>query len=469
MTDSREALLGLLSSLAEGDVSPERLAAAREGIREGRLDAAEATLPDRAGRPIPLLAWAARWNDLEMVELLLERGAHVDAGHGAGGTALHEAVCRGDAALAERLLARGASPLALRADGESVLRAAHAHGVASALFQSVRRAAREASAQAPHTGLGTLPHERRYALWNDRGVDDLRRAVQARQKLDVLLVDADMKAVARALGNLVSSPRREADVAYRPVQDAKRLLFLYRLRGIGWTIVPLVFDNASPWNVEHVMELAAPGAGIAPLARALSCSVERRVIHVEHDAYTIHTEFGGIERRPSDAMSEELSELGVFVPPMRVGTDGYHARLELFGLDASDVERVDVVVLQELGEPEVDRRVELPTAAPPLVGTSAARMPGAPALVQPPEPAAKSEAPPLVREPPPLVVETGPAPSDAPPLVREPPPLVARASEPPTAPPVVPLAPPARSAEPPLVREPPPLVVDAGGDEIEDP
>src|SRR5690606_16463992 len=115
-----------------------------------------------------------------------------------------------------------------------------------------------------------------------------------------------------------------------------------------WTIIPFVFEAASPWNVEQVPELAAPGAGLGSLARALAQAVERRVVPLKYDEHTIYSEHGGIETRSGDALGEEL---GVLVPPMSVTSDGYHVQLQLFGLEPADVERVDLVILQELGEP----------------------------------------------------------------------------------------------------------------------
>lgn len=433
---SREALFALLRELARADVpAPARLAAAREAIANGHLGPpSEAFIEDRDGRPISLLVWAAAWNDGEMVELLLRQGA---------------------------------SPLAAQGARESVFRAAHRHGP-SAMFQLVRRAAREASERSSHHGLATYPGERRYALRTERGVRDLRRAVEQSRKLDVLLVACDLKATARALASLVQAPRREADVASRPVQDAARLLFLYRLKGIDWTIIPLVFETGSPWNVEHVRELAAAGSGVAPMARALASATASRVVHVKYDEHTIYTEHGGIETHRADETSDVLAELAAFVPPMRASTDGYNVRLELLGLEPSDVERVDVIVLQELGEPPIDRTIALPTSAPALVGAPVLLAQGLPAMVPASVAPAKSEAPPLVREPPPIITE--PAPSEAPPLVREPPPLIATAieSEPPIAdepPSIVPEPRVSKNAPPPLVREPPPIVAMAMSEE----
>lgn len=445
---SREALVALLTELARGEVGPERSAAARAGIGAGLLGSS-----DEAIDGVPLLAWAASWGDSEMVKLLLERGAYIDAGNGAGGTALHAAASRGDLALVELLLERGASPLAVRSTRESVLRAAHPHGP---VFQRVRRAAKEASERSAFTGLATGVLGRRYALRTDRGAEDLRRSVETRRALDVLLVESDLKTTVKALATLLQAPRREADVASRPVQDGQRLAFLYRLRGIDWTIIPLVFEAASPWSVEQVPELAAAGSGIAQLARSLARAAERRVVHVKYDEHTIYSEHGGIETRSGDAIGEELR---VLIPPMSVGTDGYHVRLQLFGVEPSDVERVDLVVLQELGEPAIVRTTALPAAAPAVVGAPVLLMTGLPAMVEAPS-IGRSEAPPMVREP---IVEAdlGPAISDAPPMAREAPPMIPGASPPPAIvdappspePPMVRL-----SDAPPLVRAPPPMV-----------
>ena len=446
---SREALVALLTELARGEVRPERLAAARAGIGAGLLASSDEVI-DGA----PLLAWAATWGDVEMVELLLERGADLDAGDGAEGSALHAAASKGHLELAELLLERGASPLGVRRTRESVLRAAHPHGP---LFQRVRRAAREASERSAFNGLATGVIDRRYALRTDRGAADLRRSVGATRALDVLLVESDLKTTVKTLAGLVQAPRREADVASRPVQDAQRLVFLYRLRGIDWTIVPFVFEAASPWSIGEVPELAAPGSGIAHLARALARAAERRVVHVKYDEHTIYSEHGGIETRggATDVIGEELR---VLIPPMSVGTDGFHVRLQLFGVEPSDVERVDLVVLQELGEPAVVRTTALPAAAPAVVGAPVLLMPGLPARVEAPV-IGRSEAPPMVREPI-EPADLGPAISDAAPMAREAPPMIPGAPPPRVdAPPASPEPPMVRLSDaPPLVRAPPPMV-----------
>ncbi|MBX3276105.1 MAG: hypothetical protein KF729_37985, partial [Sandaracinaceae bacterium] len=348
-------------------------------------------------------------------------------------TEFHDAVARGDLAEVERRLAAGESPLAVREDGASLVWTAHLGAERApsgrAVFDAVLRAARDAASRAPGRapGLTTAPLARQYVLRSDRGMRALRESLGATQWLDVLLLEGEVKVAARELARLVRSPRREADVAARAVADAARLLFAFRLKGLAWTIVPLVVEPASRWSVPDVTELEAPGDGIGRLARALALGAGARVAHLEYDRLTLHHAHGAMEVRsfeveewwapdelsPSAAgatdlaaarwdeqlrrMDEALGELGVLVPPMRVRTDGYHVQLELAGVAPSDVERVDLVVLSELGERAVDRTLATPSA-PSAVGPAPSAQPlasPAPPRVSS-EPALASPAPPRV-------------------------------------------------------------------------
>jgi ankyrin repeat protein len=68
------------------------------------------------------LHWAAHWNDLAAVELLLGAGANPKAANRYGATPLSEAAALGNAAMIEALLKAGADPNTLTtADGETVL------------------------------------------------------------------------------------------------------------------------------------------------------------------------------------------------------------------------------------------------------------------------------------------------------------------------------------------------------------
>jgi len=397
---------------------------------------------------------------------------------------LAAAVAQGDADEVRALLEAGASPLAATGEHESMLRAAHARrdapGGAEVLLL-LRRAASEAIEQsaARLNGLATPAGDGDAGAI---GLAPLRRALRATRRAHVLAAECEVKTAARALGKLVGSPRREADVAQRPVADAPRLAFLYRAHGSAWTLIPLVFDIDSAWHLERVPELEARGAGLSPLARALAAEAECRVLHVEYDAVTEHSPSGALERKtfevedwwvpegtpptPDEArallpdfagapdalleaaaarrerlrrMDAALDELGIRVPPMRVQTDGWGVQLELRG--ARDVERVDVVVLQELGDAPKDRALGQAPAAPAMVGPG-----GAPALAH---------------APPPKVDAPEPAPSSAAPMSNAPPPVLGpqRTTGAPAAPP------PIVSGEPAVPNELP----DAGDEPAEEP
>lgn len=439
---------------------------------------------------------------------------------------LFTAVAEGDLEAVVRLLGdEGASPLAVREDRTSLARAAHRHlddgAQGRAVFQRVRRAAEEAVERSERlAGLAGIPGPRL-----GRGLADLRATVGASGALDLVCAECEVKTAARALATLVQSPRREADVASRPVADAARLAFVYRLRPSAWSIVPLVLEAGSPWSVPHVRELAARGEGVGPIAKALAETAGCRTMHVELDTVTEYAPDGAVQRRtfepeewwapdgplptaeeaaaalpgraddpalPEAAarrrerlrrMDEALAGLGVDVPSMRIRTNGWDVQLEL-GLDAAQVARADLVVLQELGDPAVDRSLGQAPPAPALVapGGEAPLAHAPPSIVSAPEPD-RSEGEAMAHEPPPIVdapaVVAEPAVADGPkepPLVREPPPMVDPSEVPPNEPPApaprdepeapddpeapdAP-APPVRggTAEPPMVSEPPPIV-----------
>ncbi len=70
------------------------------------------------------LHWAAKWNDAEMVTLLVAAGAKVDAVNRYGATPLWQACSNGNAPVVTALLKGGANPNQLALDGESPLMAA---------------------------------------------------------------------------------------------------------------------------------------------------------------------------------------------------------------------------------------------------------------------------------------------------------------------------------------------------------
>ena len=80
------------------------------------------------------LHWAAHWNDLDAVNLLLRAGANPKIANRYGATPLSEAASAGNAPMIEALLKAGADPKALTTpDGETVLMTAARSGSADAV------------------------------------------------------------------------------------------------------------------------------------------------------------------------------------------------------------------------------------------------------------------------------------------------------------------------------------------------
>jgi ankyrin repeat protein len=88
------------------------------------------------------LHWAAHWNDLDAVKLLIGTGANAKAANRYGATPLSEGVVLGSAALIEALLGAGADPKTLTTtDGETVLMTAARAGNADAVRVLLNRGA----------------------------------------------------------------------------------------------------------------------------------------------------------------------------------------------------------------------------------------------------------------------------------------------------------------------------------------
>ena len=80
------------------------------------------------------LQWAAHWNDLDAVKVLLNAGANPSLANRYGATPLSEAAVGGNAAMIEALLRAGADPKTLTtADGETVLMTAARSGSVEAV------------------------------------------------------------------------------------------------------------------------------------------------------------------------------------------------------------------------------------------------------------------------------------------------------------------------------------------------
>jgi ankyrin repeat protein len=87
--------------------------------------------PDVEG--MTALHWAAHWNDLETVGLLLKAGANAKAANRYGVTPLHEASTVGNLSIIEALLTAGADPNAALGEGETPLMTATRTGNVAAV------------------------------------------------------------------------------------------------------------------------------------------------------------------------------------------------------------------------------------------------------------------------------------------------------------------------------------------------
>jgi uncharacterized protein len=118
--------------------------AVRAMSKAGDVNAAD---PDGA----TALHWAAHWDDVAAVELLLARGARAEAASALRITPLMLACMNGNAPIAQRLLQAGANPNAASAGGETALMMAARTGN-TAIVRALVAAGANVSATEPRRG-----------------------------------------------------------------------------------------------------------------------------------------------------------------------------------------------------------------------------------------------------------------------------------------------------------------------------
>src|SRR5678816_2097828 len=123
-------LLGAVGSVISA-ASPE----VADAVRTRNASALQSLLKQRADVNVAepdgttALHWAAHWNDLDTVNLLLKAGANAKAVNRYGASPLSEAVSSGSVAMIQALLNAGADPKTLTTpDGETVLMTASRAG-----------------------------------------------------------------------------------------------------------------------------------------------------------------------------------------------------------------------------------------------------------------------------------------------------------------------------------------------------
>jgi ankyrin repeat protein len=136
---NRELMEILLSSGAPLEICTAASLGMTEKVRE-LLDADPSLKDARGAHGIPLLYYPTITGNVALADLVLSRGADVNAGAG-GNTALHGAAMMGQTQMAEWLLAHNADPNAADYEGKTALQRAREHshyGVAEVLERYAR-------------------------------------------------------------------------------------------------------------------------------------------------------------------------------------------------------------------------------------------------------------------------------------------------------------------------------------------
>ena len=132
------AVYGQSDGLSPSATADRRIVAAAKqqnaaAVRALITQRADVDTPDAEG--MTALHWAAHWNDIDTVHLLLSAGAKGTAANRYGVTPLHEAATRGNAAIVGVLLRAGADANAMYGEGETPLMLAARSGSVDAVTQ----------------------------------------------------------------------------------------------------------------------------------------------------------------------------------------------------------------------------------------------------------------------------------------------------------------------------------------------
>ncbi len=365
------ALAGQLDNPIDKGLTPLMLAAENGLCRVVSELLKAGASPD--SKPVPAegtaLMLAALHGFDEVVHLLLEAGADPAARAETGATALFRASERGDLVSVRLLLAAGADSLCQTRGGQTAL------SVAGGIFRSeLRSLLREAMTKA-RAASGERPHG---VVFHPQALRD--GAIERGGVLDFLERCAEWALIA------VRAPIEEVGSGYAKIRRSAR-----RILAIGDKNVPAIGDWAyvvslyGPW----VLILRALGRadletrhGTHENARELSSKLSKRASSFtgEDTSACLHFEIFDRGKLVEKAVWEDGGELvelvsrgqglphafstdrasvdrvfaeeGIFIPPCAVQNDGQLVRLNLFGLERSDVERVDFIALERSTGPQ---------------------------------------------------------------------------------------------------------------------
>jgi ankyrin repeat protein len=323
------ALLLRAGASREGEV----LRALRDAARDGDVAKVEELLseigPDAGPTALSPLHAAAGRGHLDVVNVLLARGAAVDRRDPDGPTALIHAARNGQLTVVQRLVRAGAD---VELEGGSIGNAAdhaalnghphvaawlEAHGSASEREIGVR------FEKPPRVRLGWKLFERHAAIGNGEH--------------SLILVEAPIAEAAPALAALLDGARHLESIHERPARIARRAWPVYgvQLEGQRWSLFVHAIGSLS-WRVfERGRELAA-----ALAQRGW------RVVHASENDSDGESWFRLFEGADSTLGKDPglLRRLGIALPGFDpYARDGIH----LFGVTREDVARVDVIEIEE--------------------------------------------------------------------------------------------------------------------------
>ena len=234
-----------------------------------------ATQPDGA----TALHWGAHWNDLEIVDHLLDAGADVDAMNDLGVPPLWIALDNGDAEMALRLIDAGADVNARLPTGETVLMTAARNGLRTVVSRMLLRGAdaRLAEHEAAQTALmwaAAGGHTDVVSLLAESGSDIRGRTTRGFTALMFAARAGSVDTVRLLLD-------AGADLEGRALDGSTPLLVASRssdaLAGIDWRIIP--FESGHEETARFLIERGADVTATDRLGRtALHAAVETRRI-----------------------------------------------------------------------------------------------------------------------------------------------------------------------------------------------
>ncbi|MCP3996147.1 MAG: ankyrin repeat domain-containing protein [bacterium] len=362
-----------------------RFSPATYAAKHGLIELLEAVL--KAGAEIsqsagqfprqPPLMFAAQAGSAEMCELLLAGGADPEWS-GSAGMALHEAVRLGHLDAVRALLAGGADPRATNRDGHRPIDLVCRVTVRG---ESMRRKKAEDHSEIAallpgrdsedHHALSLSRGRGKVEVTSARGAMDFLEALSMHE-WELLAIRDDVRQAASAYSDLLCATRHLEDVGATRLDVAERCAFAIRLRGNEWSLILQSVDFLTRGmpdlesTAQALSERLDTWAG-SFLGTDTSLSVYYQMFHcgasVERVAWddeelncfesdrprpaknTNEDELEGPAVGPDHADADAFfASYGIYLPACSVSLDP--PQVELEGLSAADVERVDWIELE---------------------------------------------------------------------------------------------------------------------------